>query len=146
MKLERPVPNRKQLKTSVRHLRLLAFGAIVSTVMVSFALMEVQVSWIWDSKQAAVWCIADKMCSVFSGEFLTSIQLQQRLLHTCCFSCQNWEVSMFLLLVMGAGKGKCIIYTNAYNKAVWKHSKWLCFLLFLSEKSVIINIFSHSLK
>lgn len=64
--------------------------------------------------------------------------LQQWVLHTCWFSCQNRKVLMFLLLSVGAGKGKCIIYTSKYKKI---HLKTIVFSAVSSEKSVIINIF-----
>lgn len=88
-----------------------------------------------------VWWVADKMSTIFSREFVSINTLQPQVLHTRSFSCQNKKESIFLLLVMAAGKGKCIIYTNACTRDVWKCSRELCFQLYLQKKSVIINFF-----
>lgn len=67
-----------------------------------------------------VWWVADKMSTIFSREFVSINTVQQQELHTRSFSCQKKKKkgSIFLLLLMGAGKGKCIIYINAFTRAV----------------------------
>lgn len=72
------------------------------------------------------------MSTIFSGECFSTNTLQQWVLHTCSFSCQNRKESIFLLLV--TGKGKYIIYTNAHTRDVWKCSKELRIPMFLQKK------------
>lgn len=88
-----------------------------------------------------IWWVADKMSTLFSGGCFSINTLQQWVLHTCSFICQNRKESIFLLLV--TGKGKCIIYTNANTRGVWKCSKELCIPMFLQKKNCYcILIFS----
>lgn len=136
--LVRPICYRKQLKISVRHPDLLAFGVIVSTLMVCFALTESRVSWL-SVRNSLVDCWQN-VKRIPRRNFNINT-LQKGVFHTCCFSCQNRRASMFLVLVMGAGKAKYVIYTNVYNKAVWKHSKWLWFQFFLQKKPSLYFFF-----
>lgn len=95
-------------------------------------LTELWASWIWDLQKTTIWWVADKMSTIISGEYFSTNTLQQWVLHTCSFSCQNRKESIFLLLV--TGKGKYIIYTNAHTRDVWKCSKELRIPMFLQKK------------
>lgn len=74
--------------------------------------------------------------------------LQQWVLHTHWFSCQNRKVSMFLLLPMGAGKGKCYYSYQQIQKKLFENTQNDCvfccsFRKFCHYK--YFSLFFHSL-